>query len=280
MLFLLLLVLFFGLLCLCSSNFFVWWSVFVLMTMVFLLIMKLMGNVSGVINYFVIQESLGLFFLVFSGSFLQFLVVMMKIGVSPLHFWIFSVTNGLVGWGLLWFLTFQKLPFFFVLVVLIDLNFFLLIFLGIVLCYLQIFVVKSYKNLFILSSTESFNWVLLLSFVSLLSVLYLFIYYFVIMILLIMCYYQKDFFDVSWETIMIFMNVPFGVSFFIKIFSLGSLLLGYSFFLLFLLFFMFLSTLSISFWIVQSSMKDYSGIDGSYKSFYYFLFPLTVCILF
>nr|YP_009243335.1 NADH dehydrogenase subunit 2 [Heterakis beramporia]AMR36302.1 NADH dehydrogenase subunit 2 [Heterakis beramporia] len=273
-------VLLLSLLSFCSSNFFVWGSGFVLMTMIFLLVKKLVGGSSGIINYFVIQESLGLFFLVFSGSFLQFLLVMMKIGVAPLHFWIFSVTNGLSNWCLMWFLTFQKLPFFSVLILLGGLEFVFLILFGIVLCYSQIFMTKSYKNLFVLSSTESFNWILLLSFVSLLSVVYLFLYYFVVMVLLIVCFYQKEIFDVSWETILIFMNIPFGVSFFIKIFSLGSVLVSFNFFLLFLLFVMFLATLSIGFWVIQSAVKDFSGVDENYKVFYYLLFPLTMCVLF
>ena len=189
-----------------------------MITMIFLLVMKLVGGSRGIINYFVIQESLGLFFLVFSGRFLQFLFVMMKIGVAPLHFWIFSVTNGLSNWSLMWFLTFQKLPFFSVLILLGGLEFVFLILFGVFLCYSQIFVTKRYKNLFVLSSTESFNWILLLRFVSLLSVLYLFLYYFVVMVLLIACFYQKEIFDISWETILIFINIPFGVSFLLKFF--------------------------------------------------------------
>lgn len=263
----------------CSSNFFVWWRIFVMITMIFLLVMKLVGGSRGIINYFVIQESLGLFFLVFSGRFLQFLFVMMKIGVAPLHFWIFSVTNGLSNWSLMWFLTFQKLPFFSVLILLGGLEFVFLILFGVFLCYSQIFVTKRYKNLFVLSSTESFNWILLLRFVSLLSVLYLFLYYFVVMVLLIACFYQKEIFDISWETILIFINIPFGVSFFIKIFSLGGLLWGYNFFFLILLFVMFLATLSIGFWVVQRAVKDFRGLDENYKPFYYLIFPLTVCAL-
>lgn len=110
------------------------------------------------------------------------------------------------------------------LVLLSGLEFVVLLFLGIFLCYVQIFVTKRYKNLFVLSSTESFNWILLLRFVSLLSVLYLFLYYFVVIVLLIVCFYQKEVYDIGWETILIFINIPFGVSFFIKIFSLGGLL--------------------------------------------------------
>ena len=57
----------------------------------------------------------------------------------------------------MWFLTFQKLPFFSVLILLGGLEFVFLILFGVFLCYSQIFVTKRYKNLFVLSSTESFN---------------------------------------------------------------------------------------------------------------------------
>ena len=52
-------------------------------------------------NYFVMQESLGLLFLMFSFGYLQLLIVIFKIGIAPFHFWIFSVTNGVFGFNLI-----------------------------------------------------------------------------------------------------------------------------------------------------------------------------------
>lgn len=40
----------------------------------------------SIVNYFIIQEVLGLLFLVFRGLILQLLILIMKIGVSPFHF--------------------------------------------------------------------------------------------------------------------------------------------------------------------------------------------------
>lgn len=84
-----------------SSNILVWWSVFLLITVIFVCLSKGIAVYAGVLNYFVIQESLGLFFLVFNAFLLQFFIVMMKIGVAPLHFWVFSVTNSLYDWLLM-----------------------------------------------------------------------------------------------------------------------------------------------------------------------------------
>lgn len=45
--------------------------------------------------------------------------------------------------------------------------------------------IKTYKNLLILSSTESFNWITLGFLMSFLNVLFLFIYYFILMLIII-----------------------------------------------------------------------------------------------
>lgn len=47
------------------------------------------------LNYFIIQEFIGLLFLVFSGFIFQFLILIVKVGVSPLHFWIYSVVGSI-----------------------------------------------------------------------------------------------------------------------------------------------------------------------------------------
>lgn len=70
------------------------------MTVLFVIINKISGGYSSLFNYFVIQERLGLLFLVFSFGFFQLFIVIMKIGVAPLHFWVFSVTNNIVRYAL------------------------------------------------------------------------------------------------------------------------------------------------------------------------------------
>nr|YP_001936460.1 NADH dehydrogenase subunit 2 [Toxocara cati]CAL80787.1 NADH dehydrogenase subunit 2 [Toxocara cati] len=259
-----------------SSNVLLWWSVFLLMTVVFVCLSKGAAAYTSVLNYFVIQESLGLFFLVFNAFLLQFFIVMMKIGVAPLHFWVFSVTGPLYDWLLMWFLTFQKLPFLPVLVQLYDFKLIFLLLFGIFVCYLQLFVLKSYKNMMIISSTESFNWVILTCFLSVINVVYLFFYYIVLMVMLMPNFSVKDLGFVNWETIFVFFNIPFSVSFFIKIFSLGELFKLDGIVVLFLLFGMFLSMLCFSLWLVNMSTKVMWVLSDNLKSVFFFVVPLMV----
>nr|YP_009391009.1 NADH dehydrogenase subunit 2 [Caenorhabditis angaria]ARV88261.1 NADH dehydrogenase subunit 2 [Caenorhabditis angaria] len=259
-----------------TNNIIVWWSIFLLMTIVFTLLNKSNKSYTSVFNYFVIQESLGLLFLVFSSGFLQFFIILMKIGVAPLHFWIFNVTNNIFNYSLMWFLTFQKLPFLTILLQLFWLSSTYLLLFGLLVCYLQLFVMKSYKNLLIISSTESFNWIILGVFFSFFNSLYLFLYYFVLMFLLISKFSKGSKNFVNWETMLVFLNIPFSVSFFVKIFSLSEIFKFESFFVLLLLFLMFLSVLSFSFWLINLSMKNNTDISNNNKMNYFLIFPLMV----
>nr|YP_009312578.1 NADH dehydrogenase subunit 2 [Contracaecum ogmorhini sensu lato South Africa]AOV63340.1 NADH dehydrogenase subunit 2 [Contracaecum ogmorhini sensu lato South Africa] len=259
-----------------TSNIVVWWSSFLLMTVVFVILSKNLGSYVSVFNYFVIQESLGLFFLVFNFFLIQFFIVMLKIGVAPFHFWVFSVTSSVYNWLLMWFLTFQKLPFLPVLVQLFSFKVLFLFLFGILVCYFQLFLIKSYKNMLIISSTESFNWVVLTCFLSIVNVLYLFFYYVLLMVFLMPSFSLKDYSFVGWETVLVFLNIPFSVSFFIKIFSLSELLKLESLWFLFLSFLMFLSMLCFSFWLINMSTKDFFFMKGHMEFFYFISIPMMV----
>nr|ARV88274.1 NADH dehydrogenase subunit 2 [Caenorhabditis sp.] len=261
---------FFTFICFCSNNLIIWWSIFLMMTLIFVLINKSMKSYISIFNYFVIQESLGLLFLVFGVGFMQFLILLLKIGVAPLHFWIFNITNNIFNFGLLWFLTFQKLPFLVILLQIFWLGGGIILFLGLLICYLQMFSLKNYKNLLIISSTESFNWIILGCFLSFFNSLYLFIYYFLLMIFLIPKFSLFNINFINWETALVFFNVPFSVSFFVKIFSISEILKFFDFYFLLLLFLMFLSVLSFSFWLINLSMKNNSFYNMNNK-FVYFL---------
>ena len=150
-------VIFLGLLGVLVNNVIVWWRIFLLMTLLFVGLNKGLISYRSLFNYFVLQESLGLIFLMLRFGYIQLLLLLLKIGVAPLHFWIFRVINSVYGFNLIWFLTFQKLPFLLILLQLLFGHVLLLFLLGLVVCILQILLTKSYKNLLALSSTESFN---------------------------------------------------------------------------------------------------------------------------
>nr|UDL72543.1 NADH dehydrogenase subunit 2 [Oesophagostomoides longispicularis] len=272
-------VIFLSLLGVLVNNILVWWSIFLLMTLVFVTLNKKIDSFSSLFNYFVMQESLGLFFLMFSFGYFQLLIVMFKIGMAPFHFWIFSVTNGVLGFNLMWFLTFQKLPFLLIFLQMMVGKLIYLLMVGLFFCLFQMLLMKTYKNLLILSSTESFNWITLGFLMSFLNVLFIFIYYFVLMVLVIPKFEFMNLGNfVGWETMLIFMNLPFSVNFFVKIFSLSEILKVQSFGFLFLLFLMFFSVLSLSFWMVNLSTKYYDLFKYNKGVFLFFL-PMTFMIL-
>nr|YP_003434139.1 NADH dehydrogenase subunit 2 [Chabertia ovina]ACX85221.1 NADH dehydrogenase subunit 2 [Chabertia ovina] len=277
--FLMFFVLMLSLLGLMVNNLLVWWSIFLLMTLVFVMLNKNVNSYSSLFNYFVMQESLGLLFLMFSFGYIQLLIVMFKIGMAPFHFWIFSVMNGVFGFNLMWFLTFQKLPFLLIFLQLMVGQLFYLLMIGLLFCLFQMLLMKMYKNLLILSSTESFNWIVLGLMFSFLNVMFVFMYYLVLMIMVIP---KFEFFNVNnfvgWETMLIFMNLPFSVNFFVKIFSLSEVLKVYGFNFLFLLFMMFFSVLSLSFWMINLSGKFFMIFKYN-KSIFLFYLPLTLVVL-
>lgn len=269
--------LFLTLLRILTNNVIVWWRIFLLITVVFILLNKSSKRYTRIFNYFVIQESLGLLFLLCRGGLLQFFIILLKIGVAPLHFWIFNVTNNIFNYGLMWFLTFQKLPFLTILLQIFWLRSVYILLFGLLICYVQIFVIKSYKNLLIISSTESFNWIVLGVFFSMFNTFYLFIYYFVLIVLLISKFSKTRGYNfINWETTLVFLNIPFRVSFFVKIFSLREIFKYDRFFTLFLLFTIFLSVLAFRFWLINLRMKNNEETSNNNKINYFIIFPLIV----
>nr|YP_008994651.1 NADH dehydrogenase subunit 2 [Protostrongylus rufescens]AGW80391.1 NADH dehydrogenase subunit 2 [Protostrongylus rufescens] len=254
-LFLFMLVAMLSLFILLVNNVFFWWGVFLIMTIIVVTINKATFSYSSIFNYFVLQESLGLLFLLLFFSFFPGLLIMFKVGMAPFHFWVFKVVNNMVDFSLVWFLTVHKLPY---LLVFIQLLFFSLVFfmiLGILMSLLQMFTMKLFKNLLVLSSIESFNWVVIGLIISVFNVLVLFFYYFFLMVMLIfkLSFVNSVNLSYSWELVLAFMNMPFMVGFFIKIFSLMETLKVMGFYMLVLMFMLFLSTLSISFWLIMLS---------------------------
>lgn len=87
------------------DNYLVWWSLFVVMDLIFVFLCKEECSYSRIVNYFIYQECLGLFFLFVGRRLLQGVIVMCKIGLLPFHFWLLTVVDGLSFWVLAWFLT-------------------------------------------------------------------------------------------------------------------------------------------------------------------------------
>lgn len=260
-------------------NFLVWWRVFVFIDLIFIFICKGNGNFVSIVNYFVFQECLGLLFLFLTSNVMQGLVVMSKIGLLPLHYWLFVVVGGLKSWLLMWFLTFQKLPFIGILMVIFvgELLFFLVF--GFFIGYFQLFLVKDYKFMLIINSAESFNWILLGYIYSFFNGLVLFLYYFFLSLFLIPVFGVEDKFDFEWLVLLVYVNVPLGVSFFVKIFVV-SFVFSYNLVWFFvIMFFLFVNFISLMVWLIVKSMVEgyrFSKVSG----YYYFIFGLLFLVVF
>nr|UWI71762.1 NADH dehydrogenase subunit 2 [Strongyloides fuelleborni fuelleborni] len=263
-----------------TANVIVWWVMFLLMTLGFIWFNHDNQSRSSMVSYFIIQEVLGFCFLLVSVSWIQFVILLMKAGVAPFHFWVFSVTNNISGLGVMWFLTFQKLPFIPVIQYMINTDFLFILLFGVILCYFQLVFVKGYKNMLVLGSTESFNWLMLIMAFSLFSGLLLSLVYVFFFFLLLDHGSSKGWFDYfNWETVLVFLNIPFSMSFFIKFFSLISIFNYTSFFVLLVLFAMFMSMLSFGYWLVNMSVKFYYDGFKTRSYWYWVAYPLMFMCL-
>nr|BAV82781.1 NADH dehydrogenase subunit 2 [Onchocerca flexuosa] len=258
----------------CVIDCVVWWSVFVICTFVFIFYVggSSMGFSGCLINYYVIQEVCGYYFLVFDNWKLQFLLLMLKSGSSPFHFWLFSVLGNLNKWFILWFLTLQKLPYFVVLVNFCGDFFFLFLFFGMIFCYFQFFLLRNYCDLLVVGSTESFNWLLLLSIFSFNEVFVLFFFYYFVMFFVISYVYNGFLNFLSLEMLMVFFNVPLSITFFLKVFLLFGTGYFVGFYYFFLLLVMPLMSLGVGYLFFLVSMMSYNYGLKYYDYFVYVLF--------
>nr|QDF64302.1 NADH dehydrogenase subunit 2 [Physaloptera rara] len=262
-------------LCFLVSDYVIWWSVFVVSTVIFVFLMSGAMAGSSLIQYYLIQEVCGYFFLILGGS-LSLFVLMMKSGSAPLHFWIFSIVSFLRGSSLVWFLTVQKLPYFFVMLVFLGGVFFYFLFSGMLVCYLQFFFLRFWNNMVLVASTESFNWLLMLGCLVSSGVFFLSLVYYFVMLFIIGFSYGGDSF-MNWEMLLIFFNTPFCVTFLLKVMVL-VFFVQFNFFVLLLLLFMPLISLGIVFWFMYNM---FVGVNLGAKSVLgFFLFPLMVLVFF
>lgn len=263
-----------------TQNILVWWRVFIIITLSFVFLHKVQGDFSNSLNYFIIQEFLGFLFLICLGLTIQLLIFFIKVGVSPLHFWIFSVLRNVENYLLIWFLTVQKLPFLPVILYLIKFIFFFLIILGILFCYFHLFIMKNYKFILTLSSTESFNWIVIGLIIGIWGFFFIRIYYFINIILLINYQVFGQVINYYLEFRLVFINIPLSFAFFLKIFimSLGVIIIN--FIALFLITIIILSSLSFIGWLVTYSTRVLKKFQDQINIIIIMFFVFFVIIFF
>jgi hypothetical protein len=200
-----------------------WWSLFFWTTLLFLWILK--RNFYPFLIYFIVQELRGLIFVISIGGVLSFWIILLKLGVSPLHFWVFSVIGPLKRYSLIWFNTFQKIPYFFPLKILFLKRSRIFVLFGKLVLMVQIFIVKGLEMLFTLGSIESFNSVILCIEEDSLNVLFVVIVYWILMGVLVI---SNNLSKILKREEMRFWQIrfPLALPFFLKMIILGGVLMS------------------------------------------------------
>nr|BAV81413.1 NADH dehydrogenase subunit 2 [Litomosoides sigmodontis] len=256
----------------CVLDSLVWWSIFVVCTFFFVFFIKNVGSYNYLVSYYIVQEVCGYYFLVFDSWKLQFMFLMLKCGCAPFHFWLFSVISGIDKWFVLWFLTIQKLPYLFVLVNFCSDFFFFIIFFGMVVCYLQFFLLRGYRDMLLVISTESFNWLLLVGLFSFNELFFYVFFYYFIFFLVVFYVYDCDYGSLSYEILFVLFNVPMSITFFLKVLLVfGSWsFVGIYYYLLMIL--MPLMSLGVGYFFFVYSMSGYNYGTKYYDYFFYIFF--------
>jgi hypothetical protein len=157
-----------------------WWSCFFFITLMFLFFSKFYNlNIFICRIFFIFQEILGFLFLFNFFFFFQLFFIYIKLGVRPLHFWVFFFVFFLENFLILWLFILYKISFLPV-IMLILLDSFILVLGGLLLIYFQMYKVSYYKFLFVYSSLESFSWLFIILEFS--RVNYVFFFSFIILL--------------------------------------------------------------------------------------------------
>lgn len=262
----------------CVLDYIIWWRVFIICTFIFIFFIGL-NNISYLINYYIVQEICGYYFLVFDGWKLQFLILLIKSGSAPFHFWLFSVTCGLKKWFVLWFLTLQKLPYFPVLINFCGDFYFFFLFFGMLFCYVHFFFLRNYIDIIVISSIESFGWLLIFGTFFINEVFIFSFFYYLIIFFIISYVYNNDLNFFNLEIVFTLINVPIRITFFLKVLLLFSSFeyVGYYYFLLLII---PLISLGIGYFFFIISIMRYNYGLKYYDYLIYLLFCIGILSIF
>lgn len=219
-----LIVLFFSWFLLIINNFIIWWCIFIIFTIVGLLKLKLnSASINSIFYYFLIQEMLGLLFMInFSSSF-QLFIFFMKGGFAPFHFWIVKVLHISSWFRFSWILTIQKIPYYFIVIIFWNWSWFLWVLIGSLVPLLQSLLVKSvWYQIFLLLTSRGNNMLILIWFEPLICV-YTLPFYLIFINYMMNGLRNQGLIGVTYEFIFLLIRFPGGLPFYIKLFSLSLL---------------------------------------------------------
>lgn len=214
-------------------------------------------------------------FIFFNRVKIQALVIIIKLGIRPLHFWILSILNGLTLYLVFWFFTLQKLVYLGVLIVFYSNLFFFLI-IGIFLCFIQIVFLFDYLKIILINLTERLNWLLIFIFFRTTDGVFVVFYYLVLLFFLLRKNLNRER-GLNWLLVFVLINVPLSFRFFIKVYfllSFSDYIFLFLFVLLILILIRFIGLLKI---LINGRLKI------NFKRFFenlFFIFLIQFLILF
>lgn len=187
-------------------NYLFWWSCFLILTLLFIYLAKI--ETLGVLRlslFFLFQEVVGVIFLFNFRESFQRMVVLLKVGASPFHFWLYYLRYFLESYLMIWLFILYKfsiLPL--ILYFLIDWFFFLI--LGLYVLYFQLQELSQFKLVFFFSSIESFGWLLIRLRCSLVNFVFFFLFYYILVCFILPRFSVFFFFNI--EHVFFFLGCP------------------------------------------------------------------------
>lgn len=113
----------------------------------------------GAILYYIIQEFSSILFLFAYGSAVTGVIIMIKLAVSPLHWWMVEAASNFSRmWLVAWSMSYQKLPYMPAMALFWSPRLNYVVLFGIILVRLQILAERSAYKFFLLASTVSTGW--------------------------------------------------------------------------------------------------------------------------
>jgi len=210
-----------------SNNLILWWSILILVTLIFLTMIKGINESYRLVKYFIIQEAASLtmgVLILFSISLLIInIIIMIKIAIAPFHFWILNTLQSLQGWSFRWVLTFQKLPGLAMITQIIDNMTYFIILAGSVLCSVQIILTVKPKTIILFSTTVTSGWVILTSPDVFLNLVFLVIYFWAVARLLNERPSEQNM-EVRYIIVLVLLRFPLTLVFILKVRILSTLL--------------------------------------------------------
>lgn len=256
------------------NNFVVWWALLIMCTMLGIMKLKVHGSsVYSMAYYYFIQEIVGILFILGLHYTYQYVLLLVKGGFSPFHYWIFFIVKFMKGSSFLWILTWQKLPYYLLLIRHINQKILLVVLIGGVIPLFQSLFVYSIKVLYFLLLTSRGNRVLVLGGVYTVSIYLLVLFYLMMAYAIPGLVVERGIYFNGAELIFVLFGFPGSLPFFIKL-GLQGAFIGRGLVFLFFMVGMLLNQVVV----LNLLIGYYTPSSPRNKYFFYLLFSYIILI--